>query len=280
MRLVAIPPYRNPAVEWGWVLRHLLNDYARTGALDGVEVDVDEGYLVESTSERRDEEVLALINVGIINRVKEYAATGKYHGIVLTGGIDPGFIAARVVLQDRIPVTGAIHSALHVASLIGAVRSRIQASAPDIPVYNESTMEALVSRSLDAQRFQVWLLGIFAATALLLSALGIYGVMSHAVGQRTREIGIRMALGATAGGVIALVIRQGMRQVLVGCVLGIAGAAGAFMLIRGVLYGAGSLTAATFVGAPLVLLAVAALALLVPARRAARLDSVVALRQE
>jgi Asp/Glu/hydantoin racemase len=125
MKLIAIPPYRNPAVEWAWVLRHLLNDYRKSGALEGVEVDVDEGYLVESTSEKRDEEVLALINVGIINRVKEYAQTGQYDGVVLTGGIDPGFVAARVVLQDKIPVTGAIHSALHVASLIGERTSEI-----------------------------------------------------------------------------------------------------------------------------------------------------------
>jgi Asp/Glu/hydantoin racemase len=118
MRLVAIPPYRNPAVNWGWVLRHLVEDYRKTGALQGVEIDVDDGYLVDSTAEKR-EEVLAVINVGIINKVKEYAQMGKYDGIVLTGGIDPGFIAARVVLQDKIPVTGAIHAALHVASLIG-----------------------------------------------------------------------------------------------------------------------------------------------------------------
>jgi allantoin racemase len=125
VRLVAIPPYRNPAVNWGWVLRHLVDDYRKTGALKGVEVDVDDGYLVESTSETRDEEVLAVINVGIINKVKEYAQTGKYDGIVLTGGIDPGFVAARVALQDKIPVTGAIHSALHVASLIGERVSEI-----------------------------------------------------------------------------------------------------------------------------------------------------------
>lgn len=125
MRLIAIPPYRNPAVEWGWVLRHLVDDYRRTGALEGVEVDVDDGYLVESTAEKRDEEVLALINVGIVNKVKEYEQAGRYDGIVLTGGIDPGFIAARVVVQDKLPVTGAIHAALHVASLIGERTSEI-----------------------------------------------------------------------------------------------------------------------------------------------------------
>jgi Asp/Glu/hydantoin racemase len=125
MRLVAIPPYRNPAVNWGWVLRHLLDDYRKAGGLAGVEVDVDDGYLVDTTSEKRDEEVLALINVGIINKVKEYCRTGRYDGIVLTGAIDPGFIAARVVLQDKIPVTGAIHASLHVASLIGERVSEI-----------------------------------------------------------------------------------------------------------------------------------------------------------
>jgi len=125
MRLVAIPPYRNPAVNWGWVLRHLVDDYRKTGALNGIEVDVDDGYLVDSTSETRDEEILAIINVGIINKVKEYGAAGKYDGIVLTGGIDPGFIAARVVLQDKLPVTGAIHAALHVASLVGERTSEI-----------------------------------------------------------------------------------------------------------------------------------------------------------
>lgn len=110
-------------------MRRLLEDYRKTGALEGVEVDVDEGYLVESTSEKRDEEVLAIINVGIINKVKEYAQTGKYDAIVLTGGIDPGFEAARVVLQNKIPVTGAIHSALHVASLIGERVSEIHTVA-------------------------------------------------------------------------------------------------------------------------------------------------------
>ena len=123
MRLVAIPPYQNPKVGWGWVLRQLVEDYRKTGGLDGVEVDADEGYLIESSSEKRDEEVLALISVGIINKVREYSQMGKYDGIVLTGAIDPGFIPARVV--SKIPVTGAIHSALHMASLIGERVSEI-----------------------------------------------------------------------------------------------------------------------------------------------------------
>ena len=123
MRLIAIPPYQNPAVNWGWVLHQLLEDYRKTGGLEGVEVDIDEGYPVESTSERRDEEVLALISVGIIKKVKEYSQAGRYDAIVLTGALDPGFVAARLV--STIPVTGAIHSALHAASLIGERVSEI-----------------------------------------------------------------------------------------------------------------------------------------------------------
>ena len=125
MKLIAIPPYQNPEVNWGWVLRHLLEDYRKSGGLQGVEVDVDDGYLVESAAEKRDEAVLALISVGIIKKVQEYSEMGKYDAIVLTGAIDPGFVAARLV--SKIPVTGAIHSALQVASLIGERVSEIHA---------------------------------------------------------------------------------------------------------------------------------------------------------
>ena len=125
MRLILIPPYQNPAVGWGWVLDKLLEDYRRTGALKGDDVDVDEGYMIDTPTEKRDEEVLALITVGIIKKVKEYSEMGKYDAIVLTGAIDPGFVAARLV--SKIPVTGAIHSALHVASLIGERVSEVHA---------------------------------------------------------------------------------------------------------------------------------------------------------
>ena len=125
MRLIAIPPYLNPAVNWGWVLDELLADYRKTGALEGVEVDADEGYMIDSPSEKRDEEFLSVINLGIIKKVKEYSEMGKYDGIVLTGALDPGFVAARLV--SRIPVSGAIHSALHYASLVGDKVSEVHA---------------------------------------------------------------------------------------------------------------------------------------------------------
>src|SRR3989304_8272820 len=115
MRMVVIPPYQNPAVNWGFGLHDLVADLRKKGALEGIEVDVDEGFLVESTAEVGDEEFLAYGSLGVIKKVKEYALTGRYDAIVLTGAIDPGFIPARVV--SKIPVVSAIHSGAHPASL-------------------------------------------------------------------------------------------------------------------------------------------------------------------
>ena len=117
MKLILIPPYQNPIINWDFVLRELVVDLEKKGALEGVEVDIDEGYLIENATEKRDEEVLAHISVGVIKKVKEYSEIGKYDAVILTGAIDPGFVAARVV--SKIPVTSAVHSAVHVASLIG-----------------------------------------------------------------------------------------------------------------------------------------------------------------
>jgi len=123
MRLILIAPYQNPAVNWGFILRELVDKMKKKGALEGVEVDIDEGYFIDSPSEKRDEEFLANISVGIINKVKEYSEMDKYDAIVLTGAIDPGFVGARVV--SKIPISGALHSAVHVASLIGRRFSEI-----------------------------------------------------------------------------------------------------------------------------------------------------------
>jgi len=122
-----IPPYQNPAVNWAFVLHDLVADLRKKGALEGIEVDVDEGYLIESTSEVRDEEFLAYGSLGIIKKVKEYSAAGRYDAIVLTGAIDPGFVPARVI--SKIPVVSAIHSGIHAASLIGERFSQIHTVA-------------------------------------------------------------------------------------------------------------------------------------------------------
>ena len=166
------------------------------------------------------------------------------------------------------------------AVLLVTIRKEVEALDPQMPIVNLQSLTAHLGTALLPARIAGGALGLFGLIGLLLAGIGIYGVMAHSVGQRTREIGIRMALGATPGGVIRLVMGQGLRQVLLGCVVGIAGAAGAFVLIRGVLYGTGSMRAASFVGAPLVLLGVAAIALVVPARRAARLSPLTALGHE
>jgi putative ABC transport system permease protein len=126
----------------------------------------------------------------------------------------------------------------------------------------------------------VLLLGAFAAVALALATVGIYGVMSYGVSQRTREIGIRIALGATPRGVVRQVVGGGMRPALVGAAVGLAGAFLLTRLMAGLLYGVAATDAVTYVGVTLLLLAVALLAGALPARRAARTDPVTALRTE
>jgi predicted permease len=164
--------------------------------------------------------------------------------------------------------------------LVRLLREGVAALDPLLPVVSPQPLAAQLGTALLPARLAGGALGLFGALGLLLAGVGIYGVMAHSVGQRTREIGIRIALGATSQRVVRLVMGQGLRQVLLGSVIGIAGAAASFTLIRGVLYGAGPTTVATFVVAPLVLLSVATLALFVPARRAARLDPQVALRHD
>ena len=128
MKLVLIPPYQNPAVSWGWVLREVVDDFVKKGRLEGVEVDVDEGFFHESASSSRDEEFFANVTLGVLKRVRECSETGKYDGIVLTGALDPGFVAARAMCE--IPVTSAIHAGVHVASLTGERCSILMATAP------------------------------------------------------------------------------------------------------------------------------------------------------
>ena len=150
MRLIAIPPYQNPTVQLEWVLRELMANLKK-GQLDGVEVDIDEGYFIDSATETRDEEVLANISVGIIKKVKEYSEMGKYDGIILTGALDPGFVAARVV--SKIPITGAVHSAIHVASLIGERFSIIHTVAPSSLIVKHLVERYGLSHKLASVRF-------------------------------------------------------------------------------------------------------------------------------
>jgi predicted permease len=163
---------------------------------------------------------------------------------------------------------------------LGQVRAAFRAINGAMPLASTTTLESLLDDSLRERRFHLALLGAFAVVALLLAALGVYGVMSHATSERTHEIGVRMALGARGADVLAMVMRQGALLAVAGAIGGLVGAAAVTRLLRGMLYGVTPLDPFAYLGAGVLLLVAAALACYLPARRAARLDPVRALRAE
>ena len=161
-----------------------------------------------------------------------------------------------------------------------AIRSALYGIDRDVPIANVATMDANIAGSMGQRRFAMLLLGLFAAMAMVLASIGIYGVMSYSVTQRAHEIGIRMALGAARRNVLSMVMGQGLLLVGLGVVIGIAGALGLTRLIESQLFGVKATDPSTFVLVALTLVGVAALATFVPAMRATRVDPVVALRDE
>jgi len=174
----------------------------------------------------------------------------------------------------------AVRSALGAETVAAAVRRELQSIDPTIPLFGVQPMEALLAQQTSASRLASSLLAVFAAAALLLTAVGLYGVLAFVVSLRQREIGIRLALGATRRRVLGGVMRQGLRLVASGLAIGVLVAAGATRGIANLLYGVGAHDPVVFAGVPAVLLAVAALACWVPARRAAGIDPLQALRSE
>ena len=167
-----------------------------------------------------------------------------------------------------------------VKGLTQVLRQQVQSVDPNLPVFGERTMEDVVSASLAQRRFALQVVGGFGVLALLLAGIGIYGVVAYSVSQRTREIGIRLALGASSGAILRWVFKQGMRLTLFGLGAGLVGALVLTRLLRGLLFGVATTDPLTYAGLALLLAAVALLACYVPARRATKVDPMVALRYE
>jgi putative ABC transport system permease protein len=166
------------------------------------------------------------------------------------------------------------------AALIPALRTAVREIDPRVALYQVQTMEENVSRSLWRQRLQGNVLGVFAALSLILACIGLYGVISYAVAQRTRELGVRIALGATRRSVLMLVFGQSGRLVIGGVLIGLVGAYFGVQLLETLLYGVDAKDPMTFAMVPAVLTAVALIAAVIPARRASRVDPIVAMRAE
>jgi putative ABC transport system permease protein len=210
--------------------------------------------------------------VGLVEHVRNEGLEGESRGeyyapyAQATGGGPNLFI---VVRTDGDP-----------ASLAPSVRGAIASVDRDLPVFRVATMEQMVSDSLAQRRFSMLLFGIFAALALVLAVVGLYGVMSYAVAQRTHEIGLRMALGAQGSDVLRMVVGQGMGLVAVGLGIGLLGALALTRLMSSLLYGVSAADPLTYAGIAILLGVVALLASYVPARRATKVDPMVALRYE
>ena len=166
------------------------------------------------------------------------------------------------------------------SALTPAVRAAVLSLDPDQPVFNIRTMDDIVAASVATRRISMLLLSGFAGLALLLAALGVYGLISYSIAQRTHEIGLRMALGAQASDVLVLVLRQGMSLVLIGVSIGLAAAFALTRVMSSLLYEVSASDPATFIGVALLLITVALVACLIPARRAMKVDPLVALHYE
>jgi ABC-type antimicrobial peptide transport system permease subunit len=185
-------------------------------------------------------------------------------------------------LRQQVGYTAAlvVRTSSDARSMEATVRAQVAALDRDLPVFDVSTMDDLRSVSVTAQRMGGTLMTAFAGFALVLAAIGLFGVISYAVSERTHEIGIRMALGADPRQVLRLVVGQGMTLALIGLLVGLPLALGMGRAVGGLLYGVAPNDFATFAGVAVVLAAVAMVSCYIPARRAMRVDPMVALRHE
>jgi putative ABC transport system permease protein len=210
-------------------------------------------------------------------RIVGVARDGKYFNIAE----DPRMFVWRPLTQDYIS-GGAImvRTTGNPQSMFAAVRGEVQALDPNLPLFDVTTLTEHMRLALFPAKIAAMVLGVFGLVALLLSAIGIYGITSYTVSQRTHEIGIRMALGAQLGDVLRLVLNHGLKLTLIGAAIGLIGAYLATRAITSVLYGVSATDPLTFVSVSVLLITVALVACYVPARRATKVDPLIALRNE
>jgi putative ABC transport system permease protein len=205
---------------------------------------------------------------------------GDVRNVVLDAEAGPAVYASARVYAGWNPMFLAIRTAGDAPAFASTARAAIRAIDSKVPVYDLRTTDELISLSLGSRRFNMYLLACFAAIALILASVGLFGVMAYVVSLRTREIGIRLALGAGPASVLQLILGQGLALTFVGVVLGVAGGFAVTGTMRTLLYAVPPTDVVTFVTVPVLLIAVAFLAIYVPARRAMRVDPLVALRSE
>jgi ABC-type lipoprotein release transport system permease subunit len=208
--------------------------------------------------------------VGVVGDIRDY-------------GVDEAIVPTLYAnSQQRLPTstwTVVVRGQADPAALVPVMRETVRSLDPQLPL-KFRTLDQVFSSSLDQRRFSLVIFGFFGTTALLLAAMGIYGVTAYTVAQRTQEIGIRMALGAQMRDVLSLMLRKAMSLVLLGALIGLAGAYAATRVLSNLLFEVAPTDLATFIAVPAVLLLVALLACLIPARRATKVDPLVALRYE
>jgi putative ABC transport system permease protein len=211
--------------------------------------------------------------VGVVGDVKDAALDAEQEPLMYTSALQATVFSLAFVLRTAPGFNNP-------GAIADSVAREARAVDPEVPVFAARTMNEVVSRALSNRRFAMVLLMLFAGLALVLSAVGIYGVMAYSVSQRIHEIGVRVALGALPRDVLRLILGQGISMAFAGAAIGLVAAVALTRWMAGLLYGVSSTDPLTYIAAPLLLGLVALLACFIPARRAARVDPIVALRYE